>query len=416
MIDRGSTSFRFAGLSTCLLAATLLVAGCGPRQDPRTLKAGQVLAEVSAQDPQFTVYALEVAARSSSPASEQFILDHLGATDYQIAYAAARAAFQRPSPAFEEGLRALFSSKGGVVKIEAAAALAELGDQASLGWLRENVTDGSGAPSLRVILYLASAGDDDVIRPVLEAALASEEQEQRNQIYGLLGEIATPWAAELTLAGFDKERGEGRREAIAALGRAGDESHATRIQKFTNTQGLVFVTLEALGELGNPKWAPAVREMLAHDEKSVKIYAAVALWKLGEAADVKKVVDELFVDPDWEVRLRLTEQLASVDEPQALSMLATLAEDAEPKVRMEALRALSRRASEVGLEPTLLPRLEDPAYDVKALALDILGPVGTPAVVDTIVPLMDDENPYVAISAANAVIEILSRQAATAAP
>jgi len=80
------------------------------------------------------------------------------------------------------------------------------------------------------------------------------------------------------------------------------------------------------------------------------------------------------------------------------------------------LRALSRRAGEVGLEPTLLPRLEDPAYDVKALALDILGPVGTPAVVDTIVPLMDDENPYVAISAANAVIEILSRQAATAAP
>ena len=66
MIDRISTLFPFAGLSICLLAAILLVAGCGPRQDPRTRKAGQVLADVSAQDPQFTVYALEVAARASS--------------------------------------------------------------------------------------------------------------------------------------------------------------------------------------------------------------------------------------------------------------------------------------------------------------------------------------------------------------
>jgi len=122
------------------------------------------------------------------------------------------------------------------------------------------------------------------------------------------------------------------------------------------------------------------------------------------------------VDPDWEVRLRLTEQLATVADPQALNMLATLAEDEEPKVRMEALRALSRRAGDVGLEPTLVPRLEDPAYDVKALALDTLASVGSPATVDTIVSLMDDENPYVAISAANAVIEILARQTATSAP
>jgi len=279
MIDRSSTPFRYAALSNCLLAAILLVAGCGPREDPRTRKAGQVLAEVSAQDPQFTVYALEVAARSSSQASEQFILDHLGASDYQVAYAAARAAFQRSSPAFEEGLRALFSSKGGVVKLEAAAALADLGDEASLEWLRENVSDGSGAPSSRVILYLASVGDDDGVRAVLEEALASEQQEQRDQIYALLGEIGTPWAVEMTLAGFDKERGEGRREAIAALGRAGDESHATRIQRFTNTQGLVFVTLEALGELGNTKWAPAVREMLGHDEKSV-----TRRWPCGSSA------------------------------------------------------------------------------------------------------------------------------------
>jgi len=415
MIDRSTTSSRIAGLSICVLAAIFLVAGCGPRQDPRTRKAGQVFAEVTARDPQFTVYALEVAGRSSSQASERFILDHLGANDYQIAYAAARAAFQRPSPAFEEGLRALFSSKGGVVKIEAAAALAELGDEASLEWLRENVMDGSGAPSPRVIRYLASAGDEDSIRPVLEKALASEQQEERDQVYRLLGEIGTPWAVELTLARFDKEKNEGRREAIAALGRAGDESHAARIQKFTNTQGLVFVTLEALGEIGNAKSVPAVRKMLAHDEKAVKIYAAVALWKLGEAADVKKVLDELFVDPDWEVRLRLAERLATVSDPQALGMLATLAEDEEPKVRMEALRALSRRAAEVGLEPTLVARLEDPAYDVKALALDTLASVGSPGIVDTIVPLMDDENPYVAISAANAVIEILARQTATPA-
>jgi len=410
MLDRNSKAFRLTATASLAIAGVVLVAGCGPRQDPRVQKAEQVLTEVSAGDPQFTVYALEVAARSSSPTTERFILDHLGATDYQVAYAAARAAFHRPSPAFEEALRALFSTKGGVVKIEAAAALAELGDETSLEWLRENLTDSSGAPNPRVIRYLASVGEADRVRPVLEQALKSEEREPRDQAYVLLGEIDAPWAVEVVLAGFDTERGEGRREAIAAIGKTGDESHAARIQKFINTKGLVFVTIEALGELGNDKWVPAIREMLAHDEKAVKIYSAVALWKLGKGTEVRKVLDDLFVDPDWEVRLRLAEQLATVKDPQALSMLATLAEDQEPKVRMEAIRNLSRRVDEVGIEPILAARLEDPAYDVQALALDTLAAVGVPEVVDSVVPLMDNENPYVAISAANAVIEILSRQ------
>ena len=188
MLDRSSKAFRFAAIPVFILAAVVLVTGCGPRQDPRVRKAQQVLAEVSAGDPQFAVYALEVAARSSSPASEQFILDHLGATDYQIAYAAARAAFNRPSPTFDQGLRALFASKGGVVKIEAAAALAELGDEASLEWLRDNLTDGSGGPNPRVIRYLAGAG---LITLALESSSRISVRASSPSFRGMVMSIST---------------------------------------------------------------------------------------------------------------------------------------------------------------------------------------------------------------------------------
>ena len=398
------------------LTVVAAVVGCGPGHDPRIRKAQQILTEVTAQNPQFAQYALDVASRSGSGFTAQLIREKLGATDYQVAYAAARAAARRPSPEFEESLRALYASKGGRVKVATADALSGLGDAEAAQWLRDNVQDSAGMPNAAVIRALAAAGEHDVIRPVLNDALGSDQQDQRDQIYSMLGEIDEPYAVALVLAGFDKERGESRREAIVALGRTGDPAHAAKIEKFINTRGLVFVTIEALGDLGNEASIPAIEKMLARSEKPVKVYAAVALWKLGRVAEAEKVIGELFDDSEWRVRMSLAEQLGTVPDSKSLSILAGLAEDSEPNVRKAAVRALRERVTEgLDFEPILLARLTDTDYEVVALALDALATIGRPTALDAIAPLMDHKNPYVAISAANTIIEISGRDAGVTA-
>jgi HEAT repeat protein len=376
--------------------------------DPRVEKAHQVLSGTISQDPQFAQYALDVASRSDNAFMAQLIRDNLAATDYQVALAAARAAARRPSAELEEPLRALYASKSGMVKVATASALSELGDAEAVQWLRDNVQDSTGLPNPSAIRALAAVGEYDVIRPVLNDGLGSQQQEQRDQIYVILGEIDEPWAVELIVAGFNKERGESRREAIIALGRTGDPAHAAKIEKFINTRGLVFATIEALGDLGNEQSVPAVQKMMTRPEKLVKVYAAVALWKLGQTAQAEQAIGELFEDPDRKVRMGLAEQLGTDSDAKSLSILAGLAEDADADVRKAAVRGLRARV-EPGLEPILLERLADPDYEVAALALDALATIGTPIGLDAVAALMDHENPYVAISAANAILEISDR-------
>jgi HEAT repeat protein len=387
----------------------VFAAACATPKDPRVVKAEQTLARLTSQDPQYTQYALEIAGRSTAPATGRLITDNLVVTDYQLVYAAATAAARRPVPAFQEPLKTVFSSKGGAAKIEAAVALAKLGDAEAETWLEQHVKDASGTINAAVIRYLVQKGKADLVRPALEQALGSDQQEIRNEAYELLGEIHEPWALSLVQRGFDREHGEGRQAAIVALGESGDPSMAKRIERFINTQGLVFVTIDALGNLGNTAAVPAIQKMLSRSEKPVKVYAAIALWKLGKVDTVRKTIDALLTDEDPKVRELLAQQLATVKEEQALSMLATLAEDRDPDVRLAAARALRERAQE-GLEAILTDRLEDSSYQVAAVALDALAAVGSRHALDAIAPLLDNGNPYVAISAANAILEIVSRE------
>ena len=135
------------------------------------------------------------------------------------------------------------------------------------------------------------------------------------------------------------------------------------------------------------------------------------MWKLGEKSDAVAVVNELIQDPDPTVRRMLAEQLATVDDEEARSRLAALVEDETKEVRIETIRAI---AVEPGpeFEGVLVQAANDPEYEVSTLALNLLGRVGRGSVVEQIAPLMDSENPYVAMSAAEAILSIRTREPA----
>ena len=146
--------------------------------------------------------------------------------------------------------------------------------------------------------------------------------------------------------------------------------------------------------------------MAQRPEKSAQVYAAAALWKLGKDTEAEKIVDGLLQDEDPEIRKTLAEQLAGI--PGAGGRLAFLADDTDGQVRIAAVRGL-REGDVDAVRSFLIERATDADYQVAVVALDGLAAGGDVAVVETLEPLLASDNPYVAISAANAVIEILDR-------
>ena len=61
------------------------------------------------------------------------------------------------------------------------------------------------------------------------------------------------------------------------------------------------------------------------------------------------------------------------------------------------------------LQPLFVAALKDKAYQVYTSALDSLAKVGTPELLEQIKPFLDNQNPYVQMSAANAILAIVSR-------
>ena len=394
------------------LVGIAMALGCAPGEDPQVAKARTVLQEMVAQDQEYERFALTIAEYSDSPEAQALIISRIGSDNFQTALVAVDALGDEPSVEATEALRLVFENKGGALKRIAAIQLARLDDAEALDYLKGQLSDPMQPLNIPIVVLVGQTDEDGTfLRPILVDRLKSEELGLRDEVYGALGELRAPWATEIIVAGLKKESDEDRQQVVRALGRAGDPALASKIDRYANTKGLVFVTLEALGSLGNAESVKAVKPMLSNESAAARTYAAVALWKLGEKSDAVAVVNELIQDPDPTVRRMLAEQLATVDDEEARSRLAALVEDETKEVRIETIRAI---AVEPGpeFEGVLVQAANDPEYEVSTLALNLLGRVGRGSVVEQIAPLMDSENPYVAMSAAEAILSIRTREPA----
>ena len=412
--------FRFAaadsrvwGMAIVGLVGMALLAGCAPGEDPQVAKARTVLQAMVAQDQEYERYALMIAEGSDSSEAKERLLSSLASDNFQTALVAVDALGDEPSTEAMEALRQVFQNEGGALKRSAAIQLGRLGDAEALDYLKAQLSDPQQLLSIPSVVLLGATDEGgEFMAPILAERLKSEDLGVRNEVYAALGELRSPWATEIVVAGLGKEKGEDRQQVIRALGRTGDPAMAGKIDRYANTKGLVFVTLEALGDLGNPESIKAVKPMVSNDSAPARTYAAVALWKLGDKSDAVAAVNELIQDPDPTVRRMLASQLASIDDEEALSRLAALAEDGTKEVRVETLRAIAIKPRPE-FEAVLVQAAGDPEYEVSTVALNMLGQVGRGSVVDQIAPLLDSENPYVAISAAEAILSIRAREPAT---
>lgn len=406
--SRTWTGWMLFGLM--LLVSAALVS-CGPgdpgaSSEKRALEAYGTLTN----NAQVEAYALQLAGRSTSEASGALLAGAAGKPAYDVSLAALRGLGERDVPGGLEALQQAFGEKRGGLKAVAAIALARHGETAAVDWLVEKINDGTVQPGPEVLLQLVESGQTDLAKEILGKGIQSKDTVTRDQSYAVLGAVQDRWATLLLLQGMDKEHGERRREAIVALGNTGDPEVASRVAKYVNTQGLVFVALEALGKLGNPDSVATLTKSAGHEEELVRVYAGSSLWKLGEADLANETLAPLLASEDDLVRAGLAEQLDTVEDARALEMLSTLASDPVKDVRRAALLSLMEGGSAAQL-PTFLAGAQDADYDVAAIALEAVGRWGGPDDLAALEPLLDSENPYLAVGAANAILEIRARTA-----
>jgi HEAT repeat protein len=398
---RGLLFRRFA-YAACSALLVFAVAGCGSGSASRALN---VFKETIAADPQYASYAIKIAKDSPSAQARAEVIGLMASSHYPTALEAVKAIEDDPPADALAPLEAVFADKKGALKLQAAVALSRMGNDDAYAWLRDQIVSGAAAFNLPALQVAAERGDVDLVVDSLRGPMSSDSLATRDEVYSILGALGKPWATDLLLEGLDHEHGEDRQGAITALGHTGEPRVAEKIKKFANTQGLVFATLEALGELGNPDTLEAARLMTKHEEALVRLYAGVATWRLGDAETARATLEPMVVDEDVTLREVLAEQLAFVEAPQAREWLATLARDPERDVKISALRSLAAEPG-AGEAEVFLEAARESDYEVASLGLNALAEVGTPDLVSEIAPMMDSGNPYLRLSAANAVLAL----------
>ena len=382
--------------------------GCGG-EDPLVTKAREKLATTAVSGPDHAEYGATIIAAAPTPQGEEVLATLIMAENNQIVRAAVKPVVDAPPASIQPALRHVFDTGRGLMKLDAGIALAHLGDAEALAWVREEVlARGGGSMTLPAFKLLAGQGDQEALVELVRARMGHEDASIRNEAYMFLGESDQEWAPPLLVEGLGNERGADREQAIVWLATTGHAGSAGAVEKHLRTRGLVFAVLEALGDLGNADSIAKIKPSLESDTSLVRLYAAIAIWKLGDSATALSVLEPMLTDESADLRGNLAQQLAGVDAPEATAMLIQLAEDEDAQIRVDAIRALADRQS-ADVQALMTKALEDRSYQVQTLALDNLALYGSQEVATAIEPLIENRNPYVAMSAANAMLAIKNR-------
>jgi HEAT repeat protein len=397
-------------LCSVAVLALLLCVGCPAPDGAASDRARTVLDERIAESAEFADFAFSLFGGADDPAARRWIAEALGSDSSADVRRALAVLGDAPPAEARDALQTIFATGVGTRQLQAAVALARLGDAAALGWLKEQAAVSGSDPGPAALEILATAGEEQLVTDLLRRRMDSEQIGLRNEAYSILGHIGQLWATRLLVEGLDREFGEERAQAVRSLGHCGIPEVAPRIEKLVGFQGLVLPSIESLGNLGSPSSVAVLEPLAAHEQLLVRAYAAVALWKLGNDDVVDAVLEPLLGADDPLVRRQLAEQLASVNDAKAGALLTRLARDADPGVRAAALRSLIDRPTAPDAD-LLLELAADPDYLVSTVALSGLASVGRATDVASIEPLLDSDNPYVAITAARALLGIQGREA-----
>ncbi len=271
------------------------------------------------------------------------------------------------------------------------------------GWLAERMQSPIAEQRARACLTLGRIGDLETL-DLLIVALEDPIARVRASAAFAIGEMGDE--ATLAESGLVPEERAARAlldtlldderlvvsNAVEALGKLG---RRTALDSLTRTPAPLPVTLAALLRLRAVELAPWIADWMKSDDQDTRWAAALASAELGVPLDSETTRSfiNLTKDTNSFVRAAAAQGIARA-EPTAetLDSLARLTTDRDPKVRIEALRAIGEVQTERSLE-ILIAALGDANENVRITAVESMATLGDRWAISSLQPLRFRDSP-----------------------
>lgn len=273
------------------------------------------------------------------------------------------------------------------VRRAAVEKLKDLGDSRAVIPLLERFGDSSKDVRITAIQAVGRLGDQSAA-PALIRLLRDQMLEIRLAAVEALGLLKAPAAVDALIPLLDRTSDEMGAKVAEALGRIGDPRAVRELVKKLRTENLRLAAGEALKLVGAGA-VPALLECLAGKMEDCEAGPVVDLLKvLGDKRATADLVAEL--SRTRVKKQRVIEALGAIGDPAALVPLLALLDDKDAELRKQVLKViepmLDGRAGDV-----LIKALADGDEEIRVLAADYLGVLGSKAAVPRLLALVGED-------------------------
>ncbi|MBI3553681.1 MAG: HEAT repeat domain-containing protein [Elusimicrobia bacterium] len=329
-------------------------------------------------------------------------------------------------------LASAMTDKDPEVRAAAATAWGLIGNPAAVKLLGKAVRDRNAHVRIEAAYSLHLLGDESgvlvmerILRPSTPTAEGYTPENELQLIARAKSRVhairrLTEVGGEKVVDLFDKLRkdpsGEVRDAISIALARMdlGEEFEAPFLDATTDAdEGVRAAAVRALAEIGRGRALDALNEAAADPSVEVRAEAMRALAKFS-SPDTVRLLAKGARDQDRRVAAQALAGLAHIPDGETAELLREVLKGSKaPEVQLKAMAGLSRRGDKVDLElPDAALRQKDP--DLRALALDVLDAVATPASDLLLGRTMEgDADGRLRVQAASILVRRLSRKAGT---
>jgi len=342
--------------------------------------------------------------RMDGPKASAALLKALEASKYNDVRAdAVRGLGLRKCKEAVEPLVELLSDENAGLEAPAATALGQIGDPRAVGPLIAALGHKNPQPRRCAASALGDIGDPRAVEPLI-AAMGDEHPYVRSSVAGALGQIGDPRAANTLIEALKDNEKDVCGAAVSALAKIDAPRVPETLLKSLEHRYPQVRTRAAAG-LATRKERRAVEPLIAalsQDDPDVRRSAVRALGKIGGTRAVETLILAL-TDKDLTVSVLAAEAMGEMKEPRAADGLAALLHAESAYVRMGAARALARIGAP-GV-PALIKLLKSNDHQSRSLAASSFRYLTDPAAAETIMDLLKDGNSYIRSNA----VEILGR-------
>jgi HEAT repeat protein len=327
-------------------------------------------------------------------AARSCVLDGLGSTDPDVRVfcctAAAALGIEEATPACE----GLLSSGEARVRVAALRALAGLRAQHALPSMLKCLADPSESVAGAAVRALGSMDAALVTARLLaESSLAHTHASAVLEVMRIAPCEAQQGFVRSSLV---DEREDVRRAAVSVLA-ASENADVIDVLAPLLRDPAASVRCEVIQALGRRRCRAALTLLLEHIERDseTRELALRAIGRIGDGAAARRLV-ALYPRQDHAIRLAIIDALGAISAPSVEPFLATLLTDAQPEVRSRAVVAIGQYATD-GAVTRLVCATRDADARVRLAALEALSAfAGRPVAVESFERMCLDPIPAIA--------------------